>query len=98
VVEEIRLQQGTVAPLVPPAEAGAVALDRLYEAMAMAATNLRPAGDCYRLALRLAIVAAPHGSHGVAVEKLLAGMLRRLEAYLATLPQAPLADPPASAA
>ena len=62
------LQQGTVRPLVPPPEAGAQALDRLYEAMVMAATIVRPAGDCFRLVLRLAIVSAPSGSHGVAVE------------------------------
>jgi hypothetical protein len=87
------LQQGTVTPLVAPPEAGASALDRLYEAMVMAATIVRPAGDCYRLALRLAMVVAPFHPHGPAVEKLLAAMLRRLEMHLATLPQGPMADP-----
>ena len=89
----IRLQQGTVPPPVPPAEAGAMALERLAEGMLMASSILRPAGDCYRLALKVALTACPFGPHGPAVEKLLAAMLRRLEAHLATLPQGPQADP-----
>lgn len=79
---------------VPP-EACSAALERLVEAWIMATTINRQAGEAYRMALRIAAVGAPFGAHGQAVEKIIVGMLKRLDQHLATLPDMP--RPPAAA-
>jgi hypothetical protein len=80
---------------VPP-ETHQAALDRLAEAMIMTSTIKRVAADSYRMMLRVAITAAPYGEQGAAVEKILQQLLKRLDAHLATVPNAPLPPPGAA--
>ncbi len=70
----------------PPAEAHAVALERLLEAMCLCGTINRDAAAAYLMALKLTGVSAPYGDHGIAVAKILASYQKRLEAHLATVP------------
>ena len=76
----------------PHPNAYAVAMDRLAEAMMTTATIRRSDGDIWRMAIRLAITAAPHGDHTMAVERILAVMLKRIEAHMATVPYQPPGD------
>lgn len=79
----------------PSKDAHALAMDRLVEAMCLAASINRVAADAYAMAFKVAIVSAPFGPEGVAVEKLVRAAAGRLERHLATLPNA---SPPPSAA
>lgn len=84
---------GTISPLrIPGAvnpEAYSIVLDRLLEAWVMSSTINRQAGEAYRMALKIATVAAPYGAHGTGVEKVLQALTKRLEQHLATLPDVP---------
>jgi hypothetical protein len=86
-----------VAPLRLPGhltpEAHAVAIERMFEAMCLAAAVNRVAAEAYKITFRIATVSAPFGEHGPTVERLLKELARRFDAYLATLPNQP---PPAA--
>jgi hypothetical protein len=74
------------APGTPP-EAHVLALARLTDGMLMTG-SLRPAVlDGFRVALKIAITAAPHGEHGQAVERLLVDLLKRVEGHMAQTPR-----------
>ena len=76
-------------PGVTPPEAHAVALERLLEAMCLAATINRDAAAAFAIVFKTVAATAPYGDHGPAVAKLLATLHRRLEAHLATVPNHP---------
>jgi hypothetical protein len=80
-----------------PAEAHAVAIERLIEAMMMCSTIRREAGQAYTIALKIACVSAGFGAHGPAVEKLMHAALRRLETHLATVQEQVNPTPPSAA-
>ena len=77
---------------VPP-EAQALALERLVSAMTMVATINRTAVPAYRVAFQTAMAAAHYGDQGMLVEKILANLLKQLDASIAGLPNQP---PPAA--
>lgn len=79
-----------------PTEAHAVAIERLVEAMILTSTISPLAASTFAMMFKVANVSAPFGEHGPAVAKIVAGLGKRLENHLATLPNRP--QPPPSAA
>jgi hypothetical protein len=73
-----------------------MALERLLEAMCLTSTVNRTAAEAYKIMFRVAAVSAPFGLQGPGVEKIIATLAKRLDAHLATLPNAP--PPPPGAA
>jgi hypothetical protein len=73
-------------PGAPPPEAHAVALERLLEAMCLAATINREAAAAFAMVFKTCAVSAPYGAEGVAVAKILAQLAKRLETHLAGHP------------
>jgi hypothetical protein len=91
------ITQLTRPPGLASLEVSEVALQRLLEGMQMLSCCDRRSGDSCVAAMKVAIVAAPYGAHGQACQKLLANLLKRFEAHLATLPnQDPRNAPPAA--
>jgi hypothetical protein len=76
-------------PGIPPPEAHAVALERLLEAMCLAATINRDASAAFAIVFKTVAATAPYGEHGPAVAKILANLHKRLESHLATVPNHP---------
>jgi hypothetical protein len=67
----------------------AIALDRLTEAMLTSVAIRRSSAEVWRAVLKMAAAAAPFGEEGATVEKVLAKIMSKLDAKLATLPPQP---------
>jgi hypothetical protein len=85
------LNQSPTEPRLPPgssleATPHGLALDHLVRGMHMVSACQRRAGEAYRAALKVAIVAAPYGPQGHAVERVLQEALKSVEIHLATVP------------